>query len=81
MLRRALAADAGNQDLRRRLTIAERILAKSHYYEIAREFGRLVGEANSGHPAPHTVIMTGAGARSGSLLRGMFLRSAIVGWI
>ncbi len=61
MLRRALAADTGNKNLERRLAIAERILAKSHYYEIAREFGRLVGEANSGHPAPHTVIMTGAG--------------------
>ena len=61
MLRRALAADTGNKNLERRLAIAERILAKSHYYEIAREFGRLVGEANSGHPAPHTVIMTGGG--------------------
>ncbi len=61
MLRRALVADSGNKNLERRLTIAERILAKSHYYEIAREFGHLVGEANRGHPAPHTVIMTGAG--------------------
>jgi uncharacterized protein (TIGR00730 family) len=61
MLRRALVADSGNKNLQRRLTIAERILAKSHYYEIAREFGRLVGEANRDHPAPHTVIMTGAG--------------------
>ena len=61
MLRRALVADSGNKNLQRRLTIAERILAKSHYYEIAREFGRLVGEANRGDPAPHTVIMTGAG--------------------
>lgn len=61
MLRRALVADSGNKTLQRRLTIAERILAKSHYYEIAREFGRLVGEANRDHPAPHTVIMTGAG--------------------
>ena len=58
--------------------------------ELAGAFGKLANcqwgrarhlVANSGHPAPHTVIMTGAGARSGSLLRGMFLRSAIVGWI
>jgi hypothetical protein len=25
----------------RKLVVAERILAKSHYYEVAREFGRL----------------------------------------
>ena len=61
MLRQALAADAGNKDLERRLRIAERILAKSNYYEVAREFGRLVGEANSSHPTTHTAIMTGAG--------------------
>jgi uncharacterized protein (TIGR00730 family) len=61
MLREAFAADVGNKDLERQLRIAERILAKSHYYEVAREFGRLVGEANSGHPTSHTVVMTGAG--------------------
>ncbi len=60
-LRRGLAADSGNKNLERQLAIAERILAKSHYYDIAREFGRLVGEANSGRHGPHTVIMTGGG--------------------
>ena len=30
---------------RQRLAVAERILAKSRYYDVAREFGRLVGEA------------------------------------
>lgn len=59
MLREALAADSGNKELKKRLKIAERVLAKSHYYDIAREFGRLVGEA-SGRLA-NTVIMTGAG--------------------
>jgi len=60
-LRKILAADAGNKDLERQLAIAERILAKSHYYEVAREFGRLVGAANSGDPKSHMVIMTGGG--------------------
>ncbi len=59
MLREALAADSGNKELKKRLKIAESVLAKSHYYDIAREFGRLVGEA-SGRLA-NTVIMTGAG--------------------
>lgn len=60
-LRRTLAADPDNKDLERQLAIAERILAKSHYYDMAREFGRLVGEANSSRHGPHTVIMTGGG--------------------
>ena len=38
MLNTALAADTSNKELARRLAIAERILAKSHYYEVAREF-------------------------------------------
>ena len=46
-LRASLAADASNVELERRLAIAERLHAKSHYYEVAREFGRLVGGANS----------------------------------
>lgn len=41
---RALAVDSGNADTARRLAVAERILDK--YYEVARGFGRLVGEAN-----------------------------------
>jgi hypothetical protein len=38
-LRASLAADPSNKDLGRRLETAERIHAKSHYYEVAREFG------------------------------------------
>ena len=59
-LRERLAADAGNQALERQVAIAERILAKSHYYDVAREFGRIVSAANN-HPGPRTVIMTGGG--------------------
>src|SRR5438552_12742113 len=42
-LRSLLAADPSNMEVGRRLAIAERIHAKSHYYDVAREFGRLVG--------------------------------------
>jgi hypothetical protein len=34
-LRTLLSADADNNDLRRMLRVAERILAKSHYYEVS----------------------------------------------
>ena len=60
-LRAALAAAPGDPDLDRRLVIAERVYAKSQYYEVAREFGRLVGSANHGVRKRHTVIMTGGG--------------------
>ena len=57
-LRASLAADPGNAGLRHRLAIAERVYAKSHYYDVAREFGRLVGDSARRH---HTVIATGGG--------------------
>ena len=60
-LRASLAADPSNMELGRRLAIAERIHAESHYYEVAREFGRLVGSANHGARKHHAVIMTGGG--------------------
>ncbi len=56
-----LTADPSNKDLERRLAVAKRILEKSHYYEIAREFGRLVSEANGTGGERHNVIMTGGG--------------------
>ena len=60
-LRASVAADPDNAELPRRLAIAERIHAKSRYYEVAREFGRLVGAANNSARGPHTVVMTGGG--------------------
>ncbi len=48
-----------NKDLRRQLRIARAIQAKSHYYNEAREFGRLV---SSGSQNDHEyVIVTGGG--------------------
>lgn len=55
-----LEADPQNSAIARQLAIARRILDKSHYYEIAREFGRLVSIANAGGEA-HNVIVTGGG--------------------
>jgi uncharacterized protein (TIGR00730 family) len=58
---RASLADANNMELHRQLVIAERIHAKSHYYDVAREFGRLVGSANHDALKHHTAIVTGGG--------------------
>jgi len=43
----------------RRLAVARRILEKSRYYDIAREFGRLVGQA--GQRDNRVMVMTGGG--------------------
>jgi uncharacterized protein (TIGR00730 family) len=57
----ALAARPGDELLRTRLAIAERILAKSAYYDIAREFGRLVGECGDKALGGRIMVMTGGG--------------------
>ena len=56
----ALETDPGDSILIRKLAVAERILAKSHYYEVAREFGRLVGNCCDGDGS-RLVITTGGG--------------------
>lgn len=60
-LRDALTAQPDDAELQRRLFVAERILAKSHYYETAREFSRLVAQAGEGPGDPRLVVMTGGG--------------------
>ena len=45
-------------DWKRRLAVAERVLAKSRYYDVARQFGRLVGKATGRNGA---AIITGGG--------------------
>jgi uncharacterized protein (TIGR00730 family) len=60
-LREQLAKDGSNAIVPRKLAIAERILARSGYYDVAREFGRIVGEAHAGEQRDCTVIMTGGG--------------------
>ena len=60
-LKAALHDDPKDKDLARRLAVAERILANSRYYEAARAFGRLVGEANASEEGPHCTVVTGGG--------------------
>ena len=57
----ALAARPDDPGLTERLAIAKRVEAKSHYYDVAREFGRLVGECGDNAIGGRLVIMTGGG--------------------
>jgi len=56
-----LAAAPGDAELERQLAVAERLLARSHYYDIARELGRLVGACRSGGGDCRLLLMTGGG--------------------
>lgn len=60
-LRAQLEAEPDNTELQRRLRIAERILEKSHYYDVARELGQLVGKAGKSIHDGQLVVMTGGG--------------------
>jgi uncharacterized protein (TIGR00730 family) len=60
-LRHAVANNPGDPQLRQQLAVAERIEAKSHYYDVARELGRLVASAGHGPRDGRVVIMTGGG--------------------
>ncbi len=50
-----------NKQLAADLRIAESILAKAKYYEVARDFGRLVAVENQGTERHEFVIVTGGG--------------------
>jgi uncharacterized protein (TIGR00730 family) len=60
-LRAALAGKPDDAELARRVAVAERIRAKSHYYDVARAFGRLVGEVGRSPGSPRIAVMTGGG--------------------
>ena len=60
-LEAALRLDQDNPDIARRLTVARRILAKSRYYDIARELGHLIAAENTNCDADQTLVMTGGG--------------------
>jgi uncharacterized protein (TIGR00730 family) len=66
-LRRSMAQAPGDALLKRRFAVAERVLGKSHYYDMAREFGRLVGLAGMNamtgedQDAGNSVVVTGGG--------------------
>jgi uncharacterized protein (TIGR00730 family) len=59
--RQALVADPRSSILARKLAVAERILAKSRYYEIAREFGRLVGSSRDNDGSRSKLAITTGG--------------------
>lgn len=60
-LRAAHAADPTKSELARRLGMAERLLAKSEYYNVAREFGRLVAQNGKGATTHRLTVVTGGG--------------------
>ena len=60
-LQRALAAEPGNGELRRRLSVAKSIQAKSRYYEEARALGRLVAASGKGPEDSRVTLVTGGG--------------------
>ncbi|MFP7753060.1 LOG family protein [Thermodesulfobacteriota bacterium B35] len=59
--RAALAASPQDRELQRRLAVEERLLAKSRYYDVAREFGALVGRAGRGPEDNRVMLVTGGG--------------------
>ena len=59
--RATAAAAPGDAEAARRAQVAERLHASSRYYEVAREFGRLVGCANRDAREGKTAVMTGGG--------------------
>jgi hypothetical protein len=60
-LRSRVAAAPGDAELARQLQIAERLLAKSAYYDVARDLGRLVGACHGVERACRVLLMTGGG--------------------
>lgn len=60
-LRADVAASPDDAQARRRLQTAECLLAKSRYYDVAREFGRLVGQRGDRARGGRAVVVTGGG--------------------
>jgi uncharacterized protein (TIGR00730 family) len=60
-LEERLADAPRDRRLKQRLLIASRILEKSRYYDVAREFGRLVGAPSARDGDCRLLLMTGGG--------------------
>ncbi len=58
---RARDAAPGVEDLDRGVRVAERILERSHYYDVARNFARLMSRASQSEERRDYVIVTGGG--------------------
>jgi uncharacterized protein (TIGR00730 family) len=56
-----LRKSPGDRDLKKRLAVARRVLAKSHYYDEAREFSRLASEEFKRADQHDYVVVTGGG--------------------
>ena len=61
-LRRSLAEHPDDPARQKQLDVAQRILARSRYYEIARQFGRMVSSACQADGQCEFVIVTGGGS-------------------
>jgi uncharacterized protein (TIGR00730 family) len=59
--RERLAAAPEDAARKSELAVAERLLEKSRYYEVARDFGRLVGACRSNASDCRVLLMTGGG--------------------
>jgi len=60
-LEQALKRNPGDQELERQLHVAKRVQAKSHYWEIARDFSRLVARSGQGPKDSRLTVVTGGG--------------------
>ncbi len=58
---RALRKDPDDPGLIRQVQVALRILDKSRYYEVARDFARRIGESGRGPDDNRVTVMTGGG--------------------
>jgi uncharacterized protein (TIGR00730 family) len=57
----ALAATPDSAECQRRVKVAERLVARSHYYDTARELASLIARSNADVGRCRTVIVTGGG--------------------
>ena len=57
----AASAAPADEELARRVRVAERIVDKSLYYEVAREFSQMVSKAFQSDDERHLVVVTGGG--------------------
>ncbi len=60
-LQAALVEKPEDPELQRALRAAQHVQDRSRYYEVAREFGRLVGRSNEEIIDDHIAVMTGGG--------------------
>lgn len=61
LLKEASALDPGDSELQRQVAVAERVVAKSHYYDEARRLGALVSEICDHRSGCNLIVITGGG--------------------